>query len=146
MNLHREIWSARDPRAAVLLIHGIGEHCGRYVNLVTALNASGFSVYGFDQRGHGRSPGRRGHVSSWSDYVVDARAQRDWVVREARGLPVFVFGHSMGSLIALDLLLRHPEGIRAAAVTGVPFRPVGVAKPADVAAYMLQGNVKTLTY
>jgi alpha-beta hydrolase superfamily lysophospholipase len=137
MNLHRHIWAAPKARAAVLLIHGVGEHGGRYDKLVAPLNSAGYSVYGVDLRGHGRSPGRRGHISVWSDYLDDLSAARDWCTGEAAGLPLFVFGHSMGSLLALDHLLIRPEGVQAAAVTGVPFAPVGVARPAKVAAVRL---------
>lgn len=133
MDLHRHVWQAPAARAAALLVHGIGEHCGRYGNLIAPLNAAGYTVCGVDLRGHGRSPGRRGHVSAWRDYLDDLAAARDWCTDAAGGLPLFVFGHSMGALLALDHLLLRPGGVQAAAVTGVPFAPVGVARPAKVA-------------
>ena len=63
-----------EPRAVVAIVHGIGEHCGRYPNIVSGLVARGHAVYGFDHCGHGRSPGRRGHVDSWGQYREDVDA------------------------------------------------------------------------
>ena len=111
------------------LVHGIGEHSGRYTNLVQHLTARGIAVYGFDQRGHGRSPGRRGHIIHWSEYREDVRAFLEQVRQQARGRPVFLFGHSMGALVVLDYLLFYPEGLAGVIVSGAPLQPTGVAKP-----------------
>lgn len=82
-------------RARVLLVHGLGEHLGRYEATGAALAARGIRVQGCDLRGHGRSGGRRGHVERWSDYHLDLAA----VAPEP---PFAVLAHSMGGLIALD--------------------------------------------
>lgn len=113
----------------VILVHGIGEHSGRYPNVVAGLVPRGNAIYGFDHRGHGRSPGKRGHVGSWGEYREDV----DAFVRLVRGLepgrPLFLFAHSMGALIALDYLPTGQLVLAGAVISGAPIAPVGVAKP-----------------
>ena len=92
-------WLAPEPRVAVLLVHGLGEHCGRWDHVAELLNERGMSVFSFDLRGHGRSGGRRAHVDSFDDYIHDLRlvAETDVI---PTGLPWVLYGHSMGGLIA----------------------------------------------
>jgi alpha-beta hydrolase superfamily lysophospholipase len=133
--LHRRCWPAEGaPRGVVALVHGIGEHSGRYANLVGPLTARGYTVCGFDHRGHGRSPGRKGHIDRWEDYRRDVAAFVGQAEREGAGLPVFLYGHSLGALIALDYALHHPEGLAGLIVSAAPIRPTGVTKPHLVAA------------
>jgi alpha-beta hydrolase superfamily lysophospholipase len=120
------------PRAVVALVHGVGEHSGRYMNLVRPLVDDGYAVYGYDQRGHGRSPGPRVYVDRWADYREDLGAFLDMVARQAPGSPIVVYGHSMGSLVVLDYLLEHPKGLTGAIVSGVALQPAGVGRPYQV--------------
>jgi len=117
------------PRAAVALVHGISEHSGRYDAVVDHLTESGFVVYAFDLRGHGESPGRRGHIDNWSQYRGDVKAYLEQVRARDPGLPVFIYGHSLGALIVAEYVLFHPEGLAGMIVSGIPLRPTGVAKP-----------------
>ncbi|MEO5580085.1 MAG: lysophospholipase [Gemmatimonadaceae bacterium] len=129
LSLYAQSWRpAGQSRALVALVHGIGEHSGRYADLVDHLVADGFEVHGFDHRGHGRSPGARGHVNAWTDYVQDVREFLHGSGELNPGLPVFLYGHSMGALIALDYALAYPDGLAGLVVSGVPLRPSGVAK------------------
>jgi alpha-beta hydrolase superfamily lysophospholipase len=123
---------ASTPRAVVALVHGVGEHSGRYLNLVRPLVDDGYVVYAYDQRGHGRSPGPRVYVDRWADYREDLGAFLGLVARQAPGLPIVIYGHSMGSLVVLDYLLGHPEGLAGAIVSGVALQPAGVGKPYQV--------------
>lgn len=115
------------PSAAhgvVVLVHGFGEHSDRYTNLVTALTDGGYAVYAFDHRGHGRSPGKRGHTDQFSDFVEDAqqmvrRAQTDYPRP-----PLFLFGHSVGGLVVLNYALLQPQGL-AGVIASAPL----LAKP-----------------
>lgn len=120
-----------EARSAVAIVHGFAEHSGRYGFLVDHLVARGHAVYGFDLRGFGRSPGRRGHIDDWAEYRGDVGA----FLAEVRksGLPVFLLGHSMGGLIVLDYGLRRPEDLAGAIVSAPGLRPVGAAKPHLVA-------------
>lgn len=95
-----------DQRAVLVIVHGLGEHSGRYENLVKYLLPRGIAVYSFDLRGHGRSPGKRGHVNAWSEIREDLGAFLSLVGRQEGDLPRFLMGHSLGGLIVLEYILR----------------------------------------
>lgn len=117
---------------AVGIVHGIGEHSGRYGNVVNHLIPRGFAVWAYDHRGHGRSQGRRVHVDRWSQYLDDLHVFRRLVGEREPQCPLFLYGHSMGALILLEYLTVHQEGLAGAVISGAPIQPVGVAKPALV--------------
>jgi lysophospholipase len=100
-----------EERAALILVHGLGEHSGRYERLSNTLVDAGIAVFALDLRGHGRSPGKRGHISGFSDFTSDLECFRRVVRREvAETFPIFLLGHSLGGLIAIRHLQRHPGG------------------------------------
>jgi acylglycerol lipase len=99
-SLHLRHWAPHGtPWATVLIVHGIGEHSGRYERTGRLLAEAGLDVHAFDIRGHGLSGGRRVYVRAWDDFLDDLTG-RIQVAREP-GRPVVLFGHSMGALIAL---------------------------------------------
>ena len=119
------------PRAAVAIVHGFGEHSGRYGAAVAALTARGFAVHGFDLRGHGRSAGRRGHVARWQDYLDDLDAFIGHIrSEEPPGTPVFLYGHSFGGALVLDYGLRWPEGVPGVVASAPSLVPSGVRNAA----------------
>jgi len=88
-----------NARAAVLLLHGLGEHMGRYGHVASALQAAGYVVFGYDHHGHGLSSGLRGNLLSPSQLLDDVR----FVIEQVRALtpaPLVLLGHSMGGLVA----------------------------------------------
>ena len=90
---------------SVLLVHGLGEHSGRYEHVGDQMTSAGLDVHAYDHRGNGGSGGRRGHVDRWEQYHDDL-AERLRAVRAAAGTrPVVFYGHSMGGLIVLGYLL-----------------------------------------
>jgi alpha-beta hydrolase superfamily lysophospholipase len=98
--LHLRHWPAKgDPWADVLIVHGIGEHSGRYARTGRLMAEAGLDVHAFDLRGHGLSGGRRVYIRRWDDFLDDLEARLGQVRREGR--PLVLFGHSMGALIAL---------------------------------------------
>ncbi len=98
------------PRGIVLFIHGLGEHGGRYEELAGKAVDAGFIAVAPDHRGHGRSGGLRGHVDCFDQYVADLLQTVEHMRAEYDAeLPLFVYGHSMGGLIALMLVLDRPE-------------------------------------
>ena len=139
LELFSQCWRPEgQARAALAIVHGMGEHSGRYGNVTDALVPRGYAIHGFDLRGCGRSPGQRGHIDSWSQFRDDVGAFLRSVGEQERlvgpppgepGLPVFLLGHSMGGLIVLDYVLRRPEGLAGTIVSGPGLKPVGVAKP-----------------
>ncbi len=100
------------PRAVIAIVHGFGEHSGRYPNVVNHFVPRGYAVYGFDHRGHGRSPGKRGYINTWSEFRDDVHAFLQLVAEQEPNRPLFMLGHSLGGLIALEYVLRDPAGLR----------------------------------
>ena len=108
-------WPAETPSRLVVLVHGYGEHIGRYEHVARALVERGSSVVGPDHAGHGRSPGDRALVEDFEAIVDDLRA----VVQRARGdLPVVMVGHSMGGLIATRYAQRHRDDLAGLVLSG----------------------------
>ena len=103
--LHTFRWSSRatdaNPNAVVMIMHGYGEHCGRYREVAEALVRAGYLACGFDARGHGRSPGQRGHIASFDRYVDDMHGFASELRQRHAGLPLIILGHSNGGLIAI---------------------------------------------
>ncbi len=112
IKLYSQSWRPDgEPRATFAVVHGIGEHSGRYMNVVNCLVPAGYALYGFDQRGYGRSPGQRAYINSWSEYREDVREFLRMVSQSEPDRPLFLFGHSMGGLIVLEYVLHYPEGL-----------------------------------
>ncbi|MEU4657565.1 lysophospholipase [Streptomyces sp. NPDC023723] len=114
--VHR--WPAGRPRYVALLVHGYGEHLGRYAGLAGVLTGHGGAVYGPDHLGHGRSDGERVLIEDFEDVVTDLRAVAELAGAAHPGLPVVVIGHSMGGLIAARYAQRHPAGLAALVLSG----------------------------
>ena len=96
------------PRAHLLLVHCIAEHAGRYGHVGTQLANAGIATHAYDQRGFGRSGGHRAYVDRWSQFHDDVEDRLAEVRSAAGGLPVILYGHSMGGLIALGYALADP--------------------------------------
>ncbi|MFC4695964.1 alpha/beta hydrolase [Geodermatophilus arenarius] len=122
-------WSVTDPVGVVVLVHGVHEHGGRYAHVAERLGRAGYASYAPDHPGHGRSPGRRGDVVSMAG-TVEGVAQ---TVRAAAdrhpGVPVFVYGHSLGGLIALQYLTGEPDARVVGAVISAPALDTSAATP-----------------
>lgn len=111
LHLFAQAWTPERPaEALVCLLHGHGEHSGRFTALAEALTAAGFNLWALDLRGHGYSEGVRGHSPDYASLLDDT----DLLLREATdatpGVPRFLYGHSMGGALALNYVLcRKPE-------------------------------------
>lgn len=115
------------PRGSILLVHGWGEHSGRYAHVAARLAARGLAVWGYDHRGHGRSSGRRGDVARFAQYLADVVALRKRVQANGTG-PQFLLGHSFGGLVVLRYLETAPEQLAGAICTS-PYLDVAVPVP-----------------
>lgn len=103
-------------RAAIVLVHGIHDHPGRYATLAQALVAKGVAVYAQDQRGHGASGGARQRVDSISQLVGDAELALAEAAKRNPGVPLFLYGHSMGGLVAAHVAVKDAAQPRLAGV------------------------------
>jgi len=117
--LFRQTWLPdTDARAAVLLVHGLGEHSSRYEHVAEHLTGRGFAVYTLDHYGHGKSDGRMGYVERFSVYLDGVSALLGRMQTEQPQLPLFLVGHSMGGLIAAGFLLEHQAAFQACVLSG----------------------------
>lgn len=114
-------------RGVIQVNHGLAEHAARYGRFAEAMAERGFHVYAHDHRGHGHTtapdapPGMFAARDGAAKVIADVGAVNDLVAAEHPGLPVILFGHSMGGLIALNFLLRHPGRVNAAAIWNANF-------------------------
>jgi len=121
VELRWRVWDAPDPKASLLLVHGLGEHSGRYEPFAKALAQAGTSVFAFDLRGHGRSPGPRGDVDAFPRFLEDLLGMEEEMGRQIPGgLPRFLMGHSLGGLICIRRLQVF-RGPYAGAVISAPW-------------------------
>jgi len=95
-----------DAKVVFCLVHGLGEHSDRYVELVEYLVQHGYAVFSFDLRGHGRSAGQRGHIPSFEAFMDDIDLLLDFAQSEYPQLPSFLYGHSLGGVLVLNYALR----------------------------------------
>lgn len=117
------------PRGIVLICHGLAEHSRRYEGFAGALAERGYHVYAHDHRGHGETVapgsalGRFAQRPGKSEVIADVIAMRELAASEHPGLPVVLFGHSMGGLIALNTAEQHPEAFQALTIWNSNFNP-----------------------
>lgn len=103
-----QTWKPETIKKVLVVQHGFGEHSGRYQNLLGALENENTAVYALDARGHGKTPGKRGHIADFEQFASDLAILIQKVRSENSGVPIFLLGHSMGGLIA-SLAALKPE-------------------------------------
>lgn len=114
--------AAGNPRAVVQINHGLAEHAARYASFADFLSQRGFHVYAHDHRGHGATKAPDAPLGKFADtdgiakVIADVDAVHDLIATEHPGLPVIVFGHSLGASVALNFVLRHSGRVHAAAI------------------------------
>lgn len=124
--LYHQCWLPEgEVRAVLLIVHGLAEHSGRYMNLVNRFVPLGYAVYGLDHVGHGRSEGRRLYVEHFVDYTEPLKTYFDTVRCRQPDKPVFLVGHSMGGLIGALHLIAHPEGLAGAVLSAPAIKAPG---------------------
>jgi acylglycerol lipase len=125
IQLHVRHWPADEPWAVLLIVHGIGEHSGRYDRTGRLMSAAGLDVHALDLRGHGLSDGQRVFVECWDDYLDDLELRLAGVRKP--GLPTILLGHSMGALISLTYVC---SGRAAPDLLVLSAPPLGATVPA----------------
>ena len=119
LKIYYQCWlPEKDPKAVLLIVHGLAEHSGRYMNLVNHFVPLGYAIYGVDHIGHGKSDGLRVYVEQFEDFTDTLKdfshMIRDWQPKK----PIFLIGHSMGGLISSIFLLDHQDELSGAVLSG----------------------------
>jgi len=119
LSLYFQEWQTeQNQKGVICLVHGLGEHSGRYEHWSALLNQAGYSVLTYDLRGHGKSGGSRGHINSFNEYLNDT----DLLLIEAEarfpGTPCFLYGHSIGAIIACSYVLHRKPQLAGVILTG----------------------------
>ena len=110
-------WRPVEVQAVFIVVHGLGEHSGRYFNPVYYFTPRGIALYALDHRGHGRSTGKRGHISRFDEFINDLRKFILLVQEKEKDKKLFLPGHSMGGLISLAYTLRYPDELSGVIVS-----------------------------
>ena len=118
-NIYFQSWLPEtEPKAVLLIVHGLAEHSGRYTNIVNHFAPLGYAVYGMDHLGHGKSDGKRVYVKRFEDYTDTLKVYFNMVRRWQPAKPIFLFGHSLGGLISTVYLLDHQAELTGAVLSG----------------------------
>jgi alpha-beta hydrolase superfamily lysophospholipase len=142
LELYWQSWQPPgEPEGALLFVHGLAEHSGRYLNPVHYFVARGWVCYGIDYRGHGKSPGPRVHVDRFDEFVDDLIEGHRFVRERHPGQKIFLVGHSQGGLLTLLYSSTNPENLDGAVVSS-PFLGIHPdSKPSPI----LMGASKVLS-
>ena len=118
LDLYYQSWHpGGEVKGILAIVHGLGGHSGLYSTIVEYLLPKEYAIYGFDLRGHGRSSGQRGYINNWAEFRDDLQTFLNLIQQQQPGYPIFLLGHSMGGVIALDYILRY--GLDKSTLLGV---------------------------
>ncbi len=130
-----------EPTAFVAVVHGYGDHSGRYRRVMEHFAEQGYGAIALDYRGHGKAEGRRGYCASWKDFLDDLEVFWARVRGLAQGKPTFLLGHSHGGLMAVHWVLRKPQGLKGLILSS-PYLKLALDPPAlKVFSAKLVGNI-----
>jgi acylglycerol lipase len=119
VSIYHQCWLPQgESKAVLLIVHGLAEHSGRYMNVVNHFVPLGYAVYGMDHLGHGQSAGTRVYVERFEDFTDTLRMYFDMVRSSQPDKPIFLIGHSMGGLICALYLLDHQVDFKGAVFSG----------------------------
>lgn len=119
LQLFGQSWQPESqPQAVICLVHGLGEHSGRYGHVADSITQAGYSVFAFDLRGHGKSPGPRGHAPSYEALLNDVNFFLNEIDKNFPELPFFLYGHSLGGNLVLNYVIRRQPKLKGVIVTG----------------------------
>ena len=133
------------PKAILLVVHGLGEHGGRYGNLVNHFVSAGYGVYSYDQRGHGKSDGAKGYVDRFADFSGDLDIVLKLVRRRHPKVKTFLVGHSIGGLVAVAYTSKHGEEFDGLIISGATLRPPADVAPATILAARVLSSISPKT-
>jgi len=131
LQMYSKGWAPKGkPKGTICLVHGHGEHIGRYEHVAAALTEQGYALLGFDLRGHGKSAGPRGHTPSYEALMDDIAVYFGQIEARYPGLPRFSYGHSLGGNLVLNYALRRKPALRGVIATG-PWLKLAFDPPAS---------------
>ncbi|HEY5729067.1 MAG TPA: lysophospholipase [Anaerolineales bacterium] len=129
------------PKAIVCLIHGLGEHTGRYAHAGKALNDAGYALFGFDLRGHGKTGGARGHIPSLDVALQDIHQFVGFQRQNFPGIPLFLYGHSLGGMLTLAYAIEYGKELQGVIATGAGFRSPLEEQKAKISLIKILGSL-----
>lgn len=130
-----------EVKAVLMVVHGLGEHSGRYMNLVNQVVPLGYAVYGLDHFGHGNSEGVRVFVERFADFTDTLKMYFDQIRATQTGKPIFLIGHSMGGLIGCAYLLDHQDELAGAVISAPAIKVSDSISPATIMAGRLFSTI-----
>ena len=123
LSIFAQAWEPENPpKAVICLVHGLGEHSGRYAHVAETLNQGGYAVIASDLRGHGKSGGKRGHAPSFNAFMDDMAVLLKEAAQRYVGLPCFLWGHSLGGLLVSNYVLRRKPQLTGVVITSPGLR------------------------
>lgn len=130
INIYGQVWKPNEEvKAVVCLVHGLGEHSSRYKILPNALTRQGFALIAFDQHGHGKSGGKRGHTPDYQAYMDNISHLLEEASTRFPGKERFLYGHSLGGNLVVNYALRFNPDIKGIITTGPWFRLTHPPRP-----------------
>lgn len=111
-------WVPATPKAVVVIVHGLGEHSGRYAHVAQSLVDADYAVYAMDHRGHGKSGGPRTFIDSFANTVADIDTVVDIARKSNPRKPTVLLGHSMGGALSLSYAIKHADKLKALVLSG----------------------------
>ncbi|MFX0058680.1 MAG: alpha/beta hydrolase [Candidatus Hodarchaeota archaeon] len=118
LKIYYQAWVPENPKAVIQIVHGFAEHSGRYMNVINRLIPIGYAMYANDHRGHGKSDGKRNYVDNFDQYIEDEKKLYDLIMHNYPNLPIFMLGHSMGSMISLIFTKKYETFLRGLILSG----------------------------
>jgi alpha-beta hydrolase superfamily lysophospholipase len=141
-NIYYQNWQPESsPKAILLIVHGLAEHSGRYMNVVNHFVPLGYAVYGLDHLGHGKSEGTRVYVDRLADYTDPIKSYYEMIKGWHPGKPIFILGHSMGGLITSYYLLDHQADFKGAIISAPAVKISDSISPVTIFMGKLLSNI-----
>ena len=147
IEIFAQVWepSVVAPRAVVCLVHGLGEHSSRYTHVAETFGKEGFVLFAFDQRGHGKSGGARGHFSSAEDFMNDIDLFLEQARAQYPGLPLILYGHSLGGIFVLHYSLKRNPIVKGVIATSPALHSALEQQPIKVSMAKILGAISPTT-
>lgn len=128
--IYTQNWQPGDePKAVLILVHGLAEHSNRYVGIANYFTEQGYAVYALDHEGHGHSQGLRGYINSFDDFLTTLDQYLNNIANQHPGKKLFLVGHSMGGVISSAYLLEHQQKLAGCILSGAALATGDVISP-----------------